>query len=152
VRWMEANGGSIVNITADIWGGWARLGALWGGASRNAFFHRIGGDRTGAFRCQSQRRRARVRGFERHGPTLKAQAMFRRLRHSVPLKRLGTEAEVSAAASFLLSPASIYHGAYIRVDGAVPNARPVWDLEGHSNSISFNGFHRNALSKALKDT
>jgi citronellol/citronellal dehydrogenase len=105
VRWMEANGGSIVNITADIWGGWARLGALWGGASWNAFFHRIGGDRTGAFRCQSQRRRARVRGFERHGPTLKAQAMFRRLRHSVPLKRLGTEAEV-AAASFLLSPAS----------------------------------------------
>jgi citronellol/citronellal dehydrogenase len=81
-----------------------------------------------------------------------AQAMFRRLRHSVPLKRLGTEAEVSAAVVFLLSPAAAFTtGSYIRVDGGVPNARPVWELKEHSNARPFDGFHRSVSPKALDE-
>jgi citronellol/citronellal dehydrogenase len=154
VQWMEANGGSIVNIIADIWGGWP--GSAHSGAARAGML-----SFTESAATEWARSGVRVNavapgwvassGMDQYPP--EAQAMFRRLRHSVPLKRLGTEAEVSAAVSFLLSPASGFTtGSYIRVDGGVPNARPVWDLEEHSNSTPFNGFHRSALPKALKET
>ena len=46
---------------------------------------------------------------------------------TMPLRRLGTESEVSAAVVFLLSPAAAFiSGACLRVDGAGPNARRMW--------------------------
>jgi citronellol/citronellal dehydrogenase len=47
--------------------------------------------------------------------------------HTIPLQRFGTEAEVSAAVVFLLSPAaSFITGTCLRVDGGAPNAKPRW--------------------------
>ena len=52
-------------------------------------------------------------------------------RRMVPLRRLGTESEVSAAIVFLLSPAAAFiSGACLRVDGAAPNAKRIWPEVG----------------------
>jgi citronellol/citronellal dehydrogenase len=69
----------------------------------------------------------------------------------VPLQRFGTEAEISAAIIFLLSPAAAYvTGSCVRVDGGTPNARTTWKLEPHNHSTPFEGFHRSRLPEALK--
>ena len=48
----------------------------------------------------------------------------------VPPGRLGTEAEVSAAITFLLSPAAAFiSGAVIQIDGAAPNRRSHWPVD-----------------------
>ena len=53
----------------------------------------------------------------------------------VPLQRFGTEAEMSAAIVYLLSPAAAYiTGTCLRVDGGTPNARTTWKLEPHNRS------------------
>jgi citronellol/citronellal dehydrogenase len=69
----------------------------------------------------------------------------------VPLARYGTEAEISAAIVFLLSPGSAYiTGSCIRVDGGTPNARGSWTLESHERSKPFEGFHRATVPELLK--
>jgi citronellol/citronellal dehydrogenase len=56
---------------------------------------------------------------------------------------MGTEAEVSAAIVFLLSPAAAYvSGATLRVDGAAPNARRNANLPLPVRGAAWNGFHR----------
>ena len=80
------------------------------------------------------------------------QAMLRTLRNHTPLQRFGTEAEVSAAIVFLLSPAAGFiSGDTLRVDGAAPNAKRHVDLEAHDRSKPWNGFHRSRLPDMLKD-
>jgi citronellol/citronellal dehydrogenase len=66
------------------------------------------------------------------------------------MQRFGTEAEVSAAIVFLLSPAAAYiTGSCIRVDGGAPNARATWNLEPAQRNEPFEGFHRAQIPKVL---
>jgi len=66
---------------------------------------------------------------------------IRKLQRCVPLKRFGTESEVSAAIVFLLSEAAAFiSGTCLRVDGAVPNTRPNWDIPDHDRSKPYRGF------------
>lgn len=77
---------------------------------------------------------------------------IRAMRQHVPLQRLATEAEVSAAIVFLLSPAAAFiTGVCLRVDGGVPNARRHVALPKHSKSQPFNGFHRAVMPKVLQE-
>ena len=71
----------------------------------------------------------------------------------IPLQRFGTEAEVSAAIVFLLSPAAGYiTGSCIRIDGGAPNARRGWwDLQPAKNNVAFDGFHRSSLPAILDE-
>ena len=71
----------------------------------------------------------------------------------IPLQRFGTEAEVSAAIVFLLSPAASYiTGSCIRIDGGAPNARRGWwDLQPAKNNVAFDGFHRSSLPTILDE-
>jgi citronellol/citronellal dehydrogenase len=69
----------------------------------------------------------------------------------VPMKRFGTESEVSAAIVFLLSPAAAYiTGSCMRVDGGTPNVRNNWKLEPAQRNAAFNGFHRAVTPEVLK--
>jgi len=69
----------------------------------------------------------------------------------VPLKRLGTESEVSAAIVFLLSEAAAFiSGSCLRVDGAVPNARSNWPLPDHDRSKPYYGFHLESPPEFLR--
>jgi citronellol/citronellal dehydrogenase len=78
--------------------------------------------------------------------------MLRSLKRHTPLQRIGTEAEVSAAIVFLLSPAAAFiSGETLRVDGAAPNAKRHHELPAHDRSRSFQGFHRAVLPKVFQE-
>jgi citronellol/citronellal dehydrogenase len=150
-RWMEANGGAIVNIIADIWNGWpefAHSGAARGGMLTLS--------ETAA--CEWASSGVRVNtvapggiassGFDTYTPEMRKRLFD--FTNKVPLQRFGTEAEVSAAIVFLLSPAASYiTGSCLRVDGGTPNARTTWNLVPHANSRPFEGFHRASLPDVL---
>jgi citronellol/citronellal dehydrogenase len=153
-RWMEANGGSIVNIIADIWNGWPEF--AHSGAAR-------GGMLTLSETAASEWAASGVRvncvapggiassGFDTYPPE-----MLQRLYDytaTIPMQRFGTESEVSAAIVFLMSPAAAFiTGSCFRVDGGAPNARSTGKLQAHDRSVPFNGFHRSITPQALSST
>lgn len=153
-RWMEANGGAIVNIIADIWNGWPEMGHS--GASRGGMLTL---SETAA--CEWAHAGVRVNtvapggiassGFDTYpeeiGPRLRAYAK------QVPLPRYGTEAEISAAIVYLLSPAAAYvTGSCLRVDGGAPNRRQTWTQDYEATNIpQFDGFHRAVRPKVLDE-
>ena len=79
-------------------------------------------------------------------------AVIPTLREHVPLKRIGTESEVSAAIVFLLSPAAAFiSGSTLRIDGAASLGSRAWPLhKAQAPSEPFNGFHRAYLPDVLK--
>src|SRR3979411_1942684 len=152
-RWMEANGGAIVNIIADIWHGWPEF--AHSGAARGGML-----TLTETAACEWSASGVRVNavapggivssGFDTYTPEM--QKKLHDFTAGVPLQRFGTEAEISAAITFLLSPAAAYvTGSCIRVDGGTPNARTTWKLEPHNRSAPYEGFHRSKLPEALKE-
>jgi citronellol/citronellal dehydrogenase len=152
LRWMEAHGGAIVNIIADIWNGWpdfAHSGAARGGMLTLS--------ETAA--CEWAASGVRVNtvapggiassGFDTYAP--EAQAKILEFPPTVPLQRFGTEAEVSSAIVYLLSPGAAYiTGTCTRVDGGTPNARGTWKLQPHKRSQAFEGFHRARVPELLR--
>ncbi len=142
LRSMEKSGGAIVNIIADMWmsmpnmghSGAARAGMLnftmtaaveWAYAGVRVNAVAPGWIASSGLATYPAEQRERIEGLWRH----------------VPLKRLGTEAEVSAAIVFLLSEAaSFISGSCLRVDGAAPNARTSWPLPDHQRSQPYWGF------------
>jgi len=130
-QFLREHGGAIVNLIADIWGGMP--GMSHSGAARAGMLNL-----TESLAVEWARSGVRVNavapgwiassGLDRYPPETVAQ--LRRLRRAVPLQRLGTEAEVSAAIVFLLSPSAAFiTGSCIRVDGGVPNARYTWPAQ-----------------------
>lgn len=143
-RWMKANGGAIVNMIADIWNGWpnfAHSGASRGGMltlSESAASEwapvRVNTVAPGAIASSGlDTYEAKDRDF-----------IQKQVTGEIPLNRFGTEAEVSAAIVFLLSPAaSFITGTCVRIDGGAPNSRPIWGRIEHTDaSEPFDGFHR----------
>lgn len=153
-RWMEANGGAVVNIIADISNGWPEF--AHSGASR-------GGMKTltETAACEWGHSGVRVNsvapggiassGFDTYPPEVH-QKLFD-YADNVPLPRFGTEAEISAAIVFLLSPGAAYiTGTCVRVDGGAPNKRQTWTGEYEATNIpEFNGFHRSEMPEVLKN-
>ncbi len=152
-QWMVDHGGAIVNIIADMWGGMPNMGHS--GAARAGMLNF-----TETAACEWGVSNVRVNavapgwiassGMDTYPDWMKPG--IRAMRDKVPLQRLGNEAEVSAAIAFLLSPAaSFISGSCIRVDGAVPNARPNYVLPKHRKSQAFDGFHRAVVPKVLQE-
>jgi citronellol/citronellal dehydrogenase len=151
-RWMRDNGGAIVNIIADIWHGWPDF--AHSGASRGGMFTL---SETAA--CEWAADGVRVNtvapggiassGFDTYPPEVKAKIL--EFPPTVPMQRYGTESEIAAAITYLLSPAAGYiTGSCLRVDGGAPNARSTWKLQPARRSTEFNGFHRSVLPKLLQ--
>jgi len=150
-QWMEAHGGAIVNIIADMWMGMPSM--AHSGAARAGML-----SFTETAACEWGTSGVRVNavapgfiassGLDTYGPELAAR--FRDLMKAAPLQRYGTEAEVSSAIVYLLSEAAAYiTGSYLRVDGGVPNARQSWKLEP-SRSRPYEGFPLAKLPEVLK--
>lgn len=153
-QWMRANGGAIVNITADNARGMPGMGHS--GAARAGMENFT---RTAAVEWAASGVRVNAvapgwiasSGLDTYDPELLRQ-LLPRLRETVPLKRFGTEAEISAAVCFLLSDAAAYvSGATLRVDGAGSLGGLVWPLPPAHNAEPFQGFHRYTPPKALED-
>ena len=148
--------GAIVNIIADMWAGMPNMGHS--GAARAGMLNFT---ETASLEWAPIRVNAVAPGWIAssgmdHYPAEMAEHI-RALPKKVPAGRLGTESEVSAAVVFLLSPAAAFiSGSCLRVDGAVPNAKRVWDHPIGSDSASgktpaFDGFHLATLPKILRD-
>jgi citronellol/citronellal dehydrogenase len=152
-RWMEANGGAIVNMSADMWGGMP--GMAHSGAARAGMVNF-----TESAACEWAASGVRVNavapgwiassGFETYPPEV--QEWAKTLKHKIPLQRFGTESEAAAAIVFLLSEAaSFITGTTIRIDGGVLNARPTWPLVPHKRSKAYNGFPLYAPPKFMSE-
>jgi citronellol/citronellal dehydrogenase len=151
-RWMEKNGGAIVNIIADIWNGWpdfAHSGAARGGMLTLSE----------SVACEWAASNVRVNtvapggiassGFDTYPPEY-IPKLFE-YKDRVPLQRYGTESEISAAIVYLLSPAAAYiTGTCLRVDGGTPNSRQTWNLDLTDGNEPFQGFHRATMPDVLK--
>ncbi len=160
---MREHGGAIVNVVADMWGSMRGMGHS--GAARAGM---VSFTETAAVEWAESGVRVNAvapgwiasSGFATYPDWM--QPFLRKLHTAVPLQRLGTESEVSAAICFLLSPAAAFvSGSVLRVDGAAPNARlasplsgllpsdgwddpeqPLpWPIPGHRRSRPWNGFH-----------
>ncbi len=79
-------------------------------------------------------------GLDAYGEA--ARPLIEQVRQNTPAKRLGTEAEVAAAVTFLLSPAAAYiSGATIKIDGAGSLWRKTWEIGDHDRAPpAFQGF------------
>jgi len=151
-QWMEAHGGAIVNIIADMWMGMPGMGHS--GAARAGMLNFT---ETAALEWAPVRSNAVAPGWiassgmDQYPPEMGP--MIRGMTKHVPARRLGTESEVSAAIVFLLSPAAAFvSGACLRVDGAAPNAKRIWPQVGTGQSPeAFNGFHLAATPKVLQE-
>lgn len=141
-QWMKAaRGGAIVNIVADMWLGMPGMGHS--GAARAGMLNFT---ETAAYEWAPVRVNAVAPGWiassglDHYPPEMAAH--IKTLHRQVPLGRLGTESEVSAAIVFLLSPAAAFiSGSCLRVDGAVPNVRHHRNLLGQGQTQAFDGFH-----------
>lgn len=151
-RWMEKNGGAIVNMIADMWMGLPNF--AHSGAAR-AGMHSL----TQSAACEWSASGVRVNcvapgmiassGFDNYSG--EATNTIRSYTGKIPAQRYGTVAEVSAAIAFLLSPAAAFiTGSCIRIDGGGPNARQSWVLEPHDRSVPYAGFHLDSTPELLR--
>ena len=153
-RWMEQNGGAIVNMIADIANGWpyyahsgAARGGMWTLTESAASEWASSGVRVNAVAPGGMA----SSGFDTYEP--EAQKVILEFPKAVPMQRYGNVAEVSGAIVYLLSPAAAYiTGSCIRIDGGAPNARVCWgELKPHDKSKPFDGFHLDAPPKLLTE-
>jgi citronellol/citronellal dehydrogenase len=148
---FSRHGGTIVNIVADMWNGMPGMGHS--GAARAGMINL-----TQTAAVEWARAGVRVNavapgwiassGMDTYPDMVKS--MIPKLAQAVPLKRLGSEAEVSAAICFLLSPAAAFiTGATLSVDGAAPMMPHHWPMPDHDRSHAYAGFHRSTLAEPL---
>lgn len=141
---MAEHGGTIVNMTADMWNGMP--GMAHSGAARAGMANLT---KTAAFEWAQYGVRVNAvapgwiasSGMDTYGGAVRA--MIPHLRQHLPAKRMGTEAEVSSAIVFLLSEgASFITGVTLAIDGGAPLGSAVFPLPDHEKSVAYNGFHR----------
>ena len=136
---MQEHGGAIVNMTADFRNGMP--GMAHSGAARSGMSNLT---MSAAFEWASSGVRVNAvapgwvasSGMDSYGGAVKA--LIPKLREHVPLRRLATEAEISAAIVFLLSP------------GAASLGAPLFPIMEHQRSQPFEGFHRAKAPEVLK--
>jgi citronellol/citronellal dehydrogenase len=159
VQSMQAHGGVIVNIVADIWG--SMPGMAHSGAARAGM---VSLTETAALEWAKAGVRVNAvapgyiasSGMDHYPP--EAGAMLRKMAETVPLGRFGNEAETSAAIVFLLSPAaSFISGTTLRVDGARPQVRVGWgdiaapaEVRNREAIKPFDGFHLATIPKVFQ--
>ncbi|HEY6135924.1 MAG TPA: SDR family oxidoreductase [Rubrivivax sp.] len=149
---MQAQGGAIVNMTADFRNGMPGMGHS--GAARAGMANLT---QTAAFEWAHAGVRVNAvapgwvasSGMDTYGGAMKA--LIPQLKQHVPLRRMGAEAEVSAAIVFLLSPgAAFITGVTLQIDGAASLGSEIFPLGPDSTSRPFNGFHRAVTPDVLK--
>lgn len=160
VQRMQAHGGAVVNIVADMWGSMPNMGHS--GAARAGM---VSLTETAALEWAASGVRVNAvapgyiasSGMDHYPP--EAGDMLRAMRDTVPAGRFGNEAETSAAIAFLLSPAaSFISGSVLRVDGARPQVRMGWPMalpdaqtQQRAAVKPFDGFHRAQTPRVFQD-
>ncbi|MGI9286250.1 MAG: SDR family oxidoreductase, partial [Pseudomonadales bacterium] len=141
------HGGAVVNIVADVWMGIP--GMVHSGAARAGVMNM-----TMTLAAEWAAEHVRVNSVAA-GPILtgglatypeEVQSQFLNEVKVTPAARLGTESEISAAVTFLLSPAAAFvSGENMKVDGASPMFKnPLVPIGHHSGTPKWDGFHLRA--------
>ncbi|MCO5112389.1 MAG: SDR family oxidoreductase, partial [Burkholderiaceae bacterium] len=148
---MQEHGGSVVNMTADFRNGMPGMGHS--GAARAGMSNLT---MSAAFEWAQAGVRVNAvapgwvasSGMDSYGGAVRA--MIPKLRQHVPMRRLATEAEISAAIVFLLSPgAAFISGVTLQIDGAASLGSPVFPTMEHDRCAPFEGFHRAQTPEVL---
>jgi citronellol/citronellal dehydrogenase len=149
---LQQHGGAVVNMTADYklgMPGMAHTGAARAGMANltmsAAFEWAHAGVRVNAVAPGW----VASSGMDTYAGAVRA--MIPKLKNHVPLRRLATEAEVSAAIVFLLSPAAAFiTGVTLQIDGGAGLGSPAFPSLDHHRSVPFDGFHRAVTPEVLK--
>lgn len=143
------HGGAVVNIVAEMWRGFP--GMAHTGAARAGVVNL-----TKTLAVEWAHAGVRVNSvapgtIAGHGLTQYdegIQEMLSQIQKDVPMKRLGTESEISAAVTFLLSPAASYiSGETMRVDGASSLWIKTWEVPEHNHFPPFEGWPEDPSNK-----
>lgn len=152
-HWMRDNGGAVVSMLADIWNGYPAMAHM---AAARAGIDNL----TKTLSLEWARYDIRLNciapgtilssGMATY-PEAVQDFTVEQTSH-IPAGRLGTESEVSAAAVFLLSPASTYiRGTTLRVDGAEAlQKRRLMPVTDNPATQAFDGFHRKPILTGSK--
>ncbi|NHB58908.1 SDR family oxidoreductase [Acinetobacter sp. 194] len=152
-QWMEQHGGSIVNMTADMWGGMPNMGHS--GAARAGVDNLT---KTAAVEWGKSGVRVNAvapgwilsSGMDTYTGDM-AEKVIPSMAQHVPLQRMGTESEVSSAIVYLLSEASKFiSGVTIRIDGGASLGTRIFPLSTAKNNEAYNGFHRSFLPNVVQ--
>jgi len=144
LRWMDANGGTIVNVGADFelgMPGMGHNGAARAGQTNFTYTASVEWAHSGVRVNSVIPGFIASEGLDRYPE--RAHDVLRSVKGRVPLKRHGTESEIAAAIVYLLSDAAAYvTGIALRVDGGLHNnARSsFYTVPDHDKSKPFNGF------------
>ena len=145
-RSMRDHGGAIVNIVAEMWRGMPMM--AHSGAARAGVVNLT---KTCALEWAQYNIRVNAvapglilsSGFKNYPEPV--QELLKTVPSQVPARRFGTESEVSAAVTYLLSPAARYvTGETLCVDGGLPLYRQPFELAEHAPTPAFQAFHRSA--------
>ncbi len=152
VQCMQARGGVIVNMSADMWGGMP--GMAHSGAARAGMINLT---ETAALEWASSGVRVNSvapgyiasSGMDHYDEQFRSEVISK-MADVAALKRMGTESEVASAIVYLLSPAAAFiTGACLRIDGGSSLTPRAFPLAGADNSAPFEGFHRGFKPKAV---
>jgi citronellol/citronellal dehydrogenase len=135
-RYMESNGGVIVNMLIEMWRGFPGMAHS---AAARAGIETL----TKTLAVEWARAGVRVNavapgliassGLDRYPEAVRP--IIEQNIRDVPMKRMGTESEVAATIVFLLSPAAAYiSGESVRIDGAGSLWRKTWEVPEHGNA------------------
>jgi citronellol/citronellal dehydrogenase len=155
LRWMEKNGGAIVNVGADSelgMPGMGHSGAARAGQANLTYTTSIEWAHSGV------RVNSVIPGFTASSGLdsypERAHEVLRSVKGRIPLKRHGTESEIAGAIVYLLSEAASYvTGTALRIDGGLHNygKSSFYEVPDHQSSKPFNGFPLYRRPKVLDD-
>lgn len=152
-QWMQEHGGAIVNIIADIWGGWPGMGH-WG-ASRGGTW-----TLTETAACEWAESGVRVNalapgGIASSGFDTYDEAGTRWIQEKampvIPLKRFGTEAEISAGIVDPLAGCRLCHGHLPSRRRRNAELARRWGDPPGGKTEPFLGFHRGSIPRILQE-
>ena len=152
VQGMQRAGGAIVNMTADFRNGMPGMGHS--GAARAGMANLT---QTAALEWAHAGVRVNAvapgwvasSGMDQYPEAMKP--LIRNLKRHVPLRRLATEAEISAVIVFLLSPgAAFVTGITVPIDGGSPLGDAAHPSPDHAGTAPYQGFHRAVVPEVLK--
>lgn len=150
---MQANGGAVVNMAADMWRGMP--GMAHSGAARAGMVNLT---KTAAYEWGPAGVRVNCvapgwiasSGMDTYEGQTKA--LIPQLKKHVPLGRIGVEAEVSSVICFLLSDAAAFvTGVTVPIDGGAPLGSALFPLPKGRATKAFDGFHRAVTPKVLSE-
>jgi len=153
-QWMKKNGGAIVNMLADMWGGMPNMGHS--GAARAGM---LSFTETAAMEWAASGVRVNAvapgfvasSGMDQYDPVFQAE-IIPKLGGEVAMQRMAEEAEISSAIVWLLSEGAAYvTGDCIKIDGGGSLNKKVFALRPHRNAKPYVGFHRAFKPKAVKE-